>query len=63
MVEHHPLHLDALDVGQLAGHFVAGTFVAIHLQQDQPARRAELLVDVVQADARLDMATILREDL
>jgi MFS family permease len=63
MIEHHFLHLHALDGRQLARQFVAGTFVAAHFQQDQSPRRADILVDMVQADARLNLTTILREDL
>src|SRR5664280_188329 len=63
VAEHHLLDADALD-GVEPGHHRRGLFLAAEeLDEHDAARRATAVVDVVQTDARLDVAAVLGEHL
>ena len=57
------LHLDAGDGAQAAGDLAGDVGGADELEDDDAAGRADVAGDVVQADARLDVAAELGEDL
>ena len=63
VTEEHLLDDDALDLVELGHHRRGLVVTSEELDEHDAARRAHVRVHVVQADARLDVAPVLGEDL
>src|SRR5271166_6023965 len=63
MFEHDLLDFYAFDLRKPVSQLTVLALVAEHFQEDQASWRADVLVDVVQPDAGLDVAAVFGERL